>query len=89
MISKTTKRFRESLAKLPKNIQRQAQESYRLFSQVPSHPSLRFKKVHTIEPIYSVRINIDYRAVGMIDGEEIIWFWVGSHTEYEKLLRQL
>jgi len=89
MISKTTKRFRESLAKLPKNIQRQAQESYKLFSQAPNHPSLRFKKVHTIEPIYSVRINTDYRAVGMIDAEEIIWFWVGSHAEYEKLLRQL
>jgi len=89
MISKTTKRFRDALAKLPKDIQRQAQESYKLFSQTPNHPSLRFKKVHTAEPIYSARINIDYRAVGIIDGETIIWFWVGSHAEYDKLLDKL
>jgi hypothetical protein len=89
MISKTTKRFRDALAKLPKDIQRQAQESYKLFSQDPNHPSLRSKNVHTTEPIYSARINIDYRAVGIVDGEAIIWFWVGSHAEYDKLLDKL
>ena len=89
MISKTTKRFRDALAKLPKDIQRQAQESYKLFSQDPNHPSLRFKKVHTTEPVYSARINIDYRALGIVDGEEIVWFWIGSHAEYDKLLDQL
>ena len=89
MISRTTKRFREALSKLPKDIQRQAQESYKLFSQDPNHPSLRFKKVHTNEPVYAARINIDYRAVGIVDGEEIIWFWIGSHAEYDKLLDQL
>ncbi len=89
MISKTTKRFRDALAKLPKDIQRQAQESYKLFSQDPNHPSLRFKKVHTTEPVYSARINIDYRALGIVDGEEIVWFWIGSHAGYDKLLDQL
>ena len=89
MISKTTKRFRDVLAKLPKDIQRQAQESYKLFSQDPNHPSLRFKKVHTTEPVYSAQINIDYRTLGIVDGEEIIWFWIGSHAEYDKLLDQL
>jgi mRNA-degrading endonuclease RelE of RelBE toxin-antitoxin system len=89
MISKTTNRFRDALAKLPKDIQRQAQASYKLFSDDPNHPSLRFKKVHTTEPIYSARINIDYRALGIVDGEEIIWFWIGSHAEYDKLLDQL
>jgi len=89
MISKTTKRFRDAVAKLPKHVQQQAQESYKLFSRDRNHPSLRFKKVHTTEPIYSARINIDYRALGIIDGKEIIWFWIGSHAEYEKLLDQL
>ncbi len=89
MISKTTKRFREALAQLPKDVQRQAREAYKLFRQNPHHPSLRFKKVHATEPIYSVRINIDYRAVGVMDGEEIIWFWIGPHAEYDKLLKQL
>ena len=89
MTCKTTKRFRDALAKLPKVIQRQAQESYKLFSRNRNHPSLRFKKVHTTEPVYSVRITIDYRALGIVDGEEIVWFWIGSHAEYLKLLDQL
>ena len=89
MISRTTNRFREAISKLPKDSQRQAQESYKLVSQDPNHPSLRFKKVHAHEPIYAARINIDYRAVGIVDGAEIIWFWIGSHAEYDKLLDQL
>ena len=89
MNSKTTKRFRRMLAKLPRDIRRQAQEAYRLFRQNPNHRSLRFKKVHNTEPIYSARINIDYRAVGLVDGGEIVWFWIGPHAEYDKLLSRL
>ncbi len=89
MISKTTRRFRAALAKLPKDVQRQARESYKLFRESPKHPSLRFKKVHSTDPVYSVRINVDYRAVCVIDGEAIIWFWIGSHANYEKLLLHL
>ena len=53
-----------------------------------SHPSLRFKKVHTKLPIYSVRIDLDWRAIGILEGDVVIWFWIGPHGEYEKLLRQ-
>ena len=77
------------LAKLPKDVRRQAREAYRLFRQNPNHPSLRFKKVHDTEPIYSARINIDYRTVGVLDGEEIVWFWIGPHGDYDKLLTRL
>jgi len=89
MNSRTTRRFRQMLAKLPSDIRRQAREAYRLFRQNPNHPGLRFKKVHNTEPIYSARINIDYRAVGVIDGGEIVWFWIGPHAEYDKLLSRL
>ena len=77
------------LAKLPKEVRRQVGEAYRLFRHNPSHRSLRFKKIHDTQPIYSVRINIEYRAVGVVDGGEIIWFWIGSHSEYDKLLNRL
>jgi hypothetical protein len=50
---------------------------------------LRFKKVHPKLPIYSARINRDYRAVGQLDEDTVIWFWVGSHAEYDMLLEQL
>jgi mRNA-degrading endonuclease RelE of RelBE toxin-antitoxin system len=89
MNSKTTRHFRQMLAKLPSDVRRQAREAYRLFRQNPNHPSLRFKKVHNSEPIYSARINIDYRAVGVLDGNEIVWFWIGPHGEYDKLLDRL
>ena len=89
MNSKTTKRFRQMLAKLPSNIRQQAKEAYKLFRENPYHPSLQFKKVHRTELIYAARININYRAVGVVDGGEIVWFWIGPHAEYEKLLSQL
>ncbi|MGD1918228.1 MAG: type II toxin-antitoxin system RelE/ParE family toxin [Pleurocapsa sp.] len=86
MKSRTTKKFRISFARLPKQVQTQARIAYRLFKQNPNHPSLRFKKVHSKLPIYSARISKDYRAVGQLDGDMVIWFWIGSHTDYDKLL---
>jgi hypothetical protein len=76
-------------ADLPEQIQDLAREAYRQFKQDPSYPSLRFKKVHPILPIYSARISKYYRAVGQLDGDTVIWFWIGSHAEYDKLLDQL
>jgi hypothetical protein len=63
--------------------------SHRLFKQNPQHPSLRFKRVHAILPIYSARINLDYRVVGALNGDEIVWFWIGPHDQYEQLLKRL
>jgi hypothetical protein len=77
------------LQHLPEQIRRQAREAYKLFKENPYHPSLRFKQIHPRKPVYSVRINIDYRAVGTRDGDEIVWFWIGSHTDYEKLIPRL
>ena len=89
MNSKTTKRFRQMLSKLPRDIRQQARGAYKLFSENSRHPSLRFKKIHSTEAIYAARININYRVVGVVDNGEIIWFWIGPHTEYEKLLDEL
>jgi len=89
MRSRTTERFRKAFKRLPEQVQRQAREAYKLFRQNPYHPSLRFKQVHPTRPIYSVRISIDYRALGVRDGDEIIWFWIGSHSDYDKLISRL
>ncbi|MEG4117261.1 hypothetical protein QUA43_07135 [Microcoleus sp. N9_B4] len=89
MKSRTTAEFRKSFAALPKQVQEQTREAYRLFKENPSYPSLRFKKVHPELPIYSARISNNYRAVGQLDGDTVIWFWVGSHAEYDRLLSQL
>jgi hypothetical protein len=89
MNSRTTRRFRELLVALPAHVRRQAQEAYRLFQGNPAHPGLHFKQVHPDPPIYSARVGIGYRAVGALDGDTIIWFWIGSHADYDKLLQQL
>ena len=63
--------------------------AYRLFRQDPSHGSLRFKLVHPSLPIYSVRIGLGYRALGVREGDTVVWFWIGSHAEYDQLLTRL
>ena len=88
MKSRTTAQFRKAFSQLPNQVQEQTRETYRQFKQDPWHPSLRFKQVHPL-PIYSVRISRSYRVVGQRDGDTVIWFWVGSHADYEKLLSQL
>jgi hypothetical protein len=57
-----------------------------LFRQNPSHPGLNFKKVDEENNVYSVRIGLAYRALGQIDGEAIVWFWIGPHGDYNKLV---
>ena len=89
MTSRTTRRFRDGLASLPKDVRRQAGAAYKLFRNNPHHPSLRFKQVHTLEPVYSIRIGLRYRALGVVTGDEMVWFWIGKHDDYEALLRTL
>ena len=55
----------------------------------PGHPSLHFKKVHDRDPIYSARVTLGYRAVGLLEDDEITWFWIGTHAGYDRLLDQL
>lgn len=89
MNSFTTRRFWKLYRELPQTIRQQAREAYRLFQDNPQHPGLQFKRVHPVKTIYSVRINVDYRVLGILDSDEIIWFWIGSHADYDKLLSQL
>jgi hypothetical protein len=84
--SHLTDEFRSRYARLPEQIRRQAREAYRHFAADPHHPGLRFKKVHPRRPIYSARVGSDYRAVGILSGGDIYWFWIGSHAEYDQLL---
>lgn len=77
------------MQKLPSEIQNQATDSYKLWKENPNHPSLRFKKIHTSLPIYSVRISLSYRAIGKLEGDTLIWFWIGNHNDYDQLINQL
>ena len=89
MNSRTTREFRRALAKLPENVRRQAARAYKLFRDDPNHPGLHFKRVHPTLPIYSARINDDFRVVGQIRSNGIVWFWIGKHEDYDRLLKKL
>lgn len=89
MKSHTSERFRRAFKALPPRIQREARAAYKLFSGNPGHPGLHFKRVHPTQLIYSVRISRDYRALAAREADTLIWFWIGSHDDYEKLLSQL
>jgi len=84
--SRTSREFREAFASLPSDIRRQARRAYKLFRTDPRHPSLRFKKVDEESNVYSVRIGLGYRALGVIEGPVVVWFWIGSHAECDRLL---
>jgi hypothetical protein len=87
--SETTDRFWKAFGPLPSSAQRGARQAFRLFQQNPAHASLHFKKIHETKPIYSIRIGRTYRALGTRAGDSIVWFWIGSHADYDRLISKL
>ena len=82
---RATTRFWTSLASLPKPIQELARENFALLKANLGHPSLHFKKIGVL---WSARVGINYRAVAVEDGTDFIWVWIGSHDEYERLIKE-
>jgi hypothetical protein len=89
VISHLTRSFKKSFADLPGHVQAAAKRKYLLWKDDPAHPSLEFKPAHTRRPVYSVRITMGWRALGIVEGDRIAWFWIGSHNDYTKLLARL
>jgi hypothetical protein len=87
MNSHATANFWSCFSRLPKNVQSLAKSSYALWSADPRHPSLHFKPLTSAgEGVWSVRIGLSWRALGVRDGNDMIWFWIGSHAEYDKIV---
>lgn len=89
MKSSVTKAFRKQLAQLPIKVQKQANKAYALWLEEPYHSSLQFKRVSQRQPIYSARVGLNYRVLGLLEGDHIYWFWIGIHSEYDELLKRL
>lgn len=89
MNSRPTESFIALFLALPDAVKAQARKAYRLWRQNPRHPSLHFKRIHDREPLYSVRISLGWRVVGLLEGDTMFWYWIGSHADYDKLLEQL
>ena len=83
MRHRASQKFWQFYSELPEAIQRLADGNYELLKGDALHPSLRFKKVGRM---CSVRIGIHYRAVGVEDGPDVVWFWIGHHSEYDRII---
>jgi hypothetical protein len=87
-----TRQFKEMFARLPRHVQELATAAFRLFRANSDHPSLRR---HSLEDTdkgrhrsesFSVSITLQYRAIYTVDGDVNVWYWVGSHNDYENFI---
>jgi mRNA-degrading endonuclease RelE of RelBE toxin-antitoxin system len=76
-------RFWECYHSLPHNIQKLADKNFELLKDNPKHPSLHYKKVGQY---WSARVGLTYRALAVTADDDILWFWIGNHSDYDKLL---
>lgn len=88
MNSHTMADFWKLFYALPQEIQKHAYRAYRKFQRDPFYPGLNFEEVNKRKGIWSARISEDYRVLGYRKAGEIRWFWIGNHSEYEKLIRR-
>ncbi len=76
--------FWEAKERLPQRVRRLADQNFQRLKDDPKHPSLHFKKVGRF---WSVRVGIGHRALAVSDGDDLVWFWIGSHADYDRLLK--
>lgn len=82
--------FWECYEALPRKVQNQAQAAYRMWSEDPYHRSLEFKRIKGARhPVRSVRIGLHWRALGVESDDGVVWFWIGSHADYDKLIANM
>lgn len=76
-------KFWSAYGALPRQIRRLADENYELLKHNPRHPSLQLKKVGRY---WSVRVGAHYRALAVEVDDGLLWFWIGSHADYDKMI---
>ncbi|WP_349627457.1 hypothetical protein [Rhodopseudomonas palustris] len=69
---------------MPQPIRALADKNFALLKADVSHPSLHFKKVGNL---CSVGGGLGYRALAVPVDEGLLWFWIGSHADYDAMLR--
>ncbi|WP_244618765.1 hypothetical protein [Rhizobium sp. 18065] len=80
-----TAAFWEEYHRLPRHIRELADIQFELLRTDPRHPSLHFKPLGRV---WSARVGKSWRALAIRDGDDFVWFWIGSHAGYDKLIKQ-
>ena len=80
----TTPDFWDCYNALPRQVRALADKNYDLLQANPNHPSLHFRQIK--EDVWSIRVGLHYRALAFEENDGFSWFWIGPHTEYDKLI---
>ena len=83
MKHRASRKFWQFYDELPVEVRELADKNYALLKADPYHPALHFKKVGQF---WSVRIGLHYRALAAEDDGDLVWFWIGHHSEYDVLI---
>ncbi len=75
--------FWQHYRQLPTEVRALADKNFQLLKADPRHPSLHFKRIGRL---WSARVGAHHRALGLDRPEGVVWFWIGSHADYDKLL---
>ena len=78
----TAPSFWKAYDALPKKTQDLADKNFELLKDNQKHPSLHFKKINKY---YSARVGIYYRTLAIEVEGGLLWFWIGNHSDYDKL----
>jgi hypothetical protein len=78
------RRFGKLYGKLPGHIRNLADKNFALLKENPQHLSPQFKKAGRF---WSARVGLRYRALAVEDDDDLVWFWIGSHAEYDAFVR--
>lgn len=86
MQSEPTEAFWNYYRALPHSARLAAARAYRTWRVNPRYPGLHFKKLDGFDNLYSVRVGIHYRALGVLVGDTMYWQWIGHHRVYDRML---
>jgi hypothetical protein len=81
---RASQRFWRGYESLPADVRQLADDSFALLKSDRRHPSLRFKKIGNY---WSVRVGLHYRALALEADEDLLWFWIGRHRKYDRLIK--
>ena len=70
---------------MPPDTREVADRNFELLEADPLHPSLHFKQIGRL---WSVHVGLGWRALAVRDGDDLVWFWIGSHADYDKLIKR-
>jgi hypothetical protein len=78
-------RYWRLYAELPNETRQLADRAFEILKDNPRHPSLHLKMIGRF---WSVRVGLHYRALAVRDGGDLLWFWIGDHGSYDRLVKR-